>query len=80
MGYFVSVDAGTAAKTGGFTIFPQEVRSSVVLNQPALWFQVPDVDTTFRDWSARGVQFAHSPRKAYSGLRRSRDRSHGEVT
>jgi catechol 2,3-dioxygenase-like lactoylglutathione lyase family enzyme len=53
--------------TEGFTIFLQEVRSPVVPNQSALWFQVPDVDTTFRDWSARGVQFTHSPRKSYWG-------------
>lgn len=53
--------------TDGFTIFLQEVRSLVVPNQCALWFQVTDVDTTFADWSARGVEFAHGPRKSYWG-------------
>jgi catechol 2,3-dioxygenase-like lactoylglutathione lyase family enzyme len=32
--------------------------------------QVPDVDATFAEWSARGVEFAHGPRKSYWGLRR----------
>ena len=39
----------------------------MVPNQCALWFQVADVDTTFKDWSARGVEFAHGPRKSYWG-------------
>ena len=51
----------------GFTIFLQEVPPPVVPNQCALWFQVTDVDTMFTDWSARGVEFAHSPRKSYWG-------------
>ena len=53
--------------TDGFAIFLQEVRSPVVPNQSALWFQVTDVDRTFTDWSARGVEFAHGPRKSYWG-------------
>jgi len=53
--------------TDDFTIFLQEVRSPVVPNGCALWFQVGDVDTTFADWSARGVEFAHGPRKSYWG-------------
>jgi catechol 2,3-dioxygenase-like lactoylglutathione lyase family enzyme len=53
--------------TDGFTIFLQQVRSSVVPNQCALWFQVGDVDATFADWSGRGVISAHGPRKAYWG-------------
>jgi predicted enzyme related to lactoylglutathione lyase len=53
--------------TGGFTIFLQEVRSTVAPNQCALWFQVADVDAAFRDWSARGVEFTHGPRKSYWG-------------
>ena len=53
--------------TEGFTIFLQEVRSAVAPNQAALWFQVADVDATFADWSARGVAFAHGPRKSYWG-------------
>jgi catechol 2,3-dioxygenase-like lactoylglutathione lyase family enzyme len=51
----------------GFTIFLQEVHSAVVPNQCALWFQVADVDATFADWSARGVEFAYGPRKSYWG-------------
>jgi hypothetical protein len=31
----------------------------------ALWFQVDDVDAIFEEWSARGVAFAHAPRKSY---------------
>jgi len=50
-----------------FTIFLQEVRSPVVPNQCCLWFQVADVETTFADWSARGIQFTHGPRKSYWG-------------
>jgi catechol 2,3-dioxygenase-like lactoylglutathione lyase family enzyme len=53
--------------TDDFTIFLQEVRSPVMPNECALWFQVGDVDATFTDWSARGVEFAHGPRKAYWG-------------
>ena len=53
--------------TDGFTIFLQEVGSAVAPNQAALWFQVADVDATFADWSARGVAFAHGPRKSYWG-------------
>ncbi|PYM14939.1 MAG: hypothetical protein DMD81_16570 [Candidatus Rokuibacteriota bacterium] len=51
----------------GFTIFIQEVPGDVMTNDCALWFQVADVDTTFADWSARGVVFAHEPRKSYWG-------------
>ena len=53
--------------SGGFTIFLQEVRSAVVPNQCALWFQVADVNATFAEWSARGVAFTHAPRKSYWG-------------
>ena len=53
--------------TDDFTIFLQEVRSPVVPNQSALWFQVSDVDAAFSDWSAQGVKFAHGPRKSYWG-------------
>lgn len=53
--------------TEGFTIFLQEVRSAVAPNQGALWFQVGDVDATFAEWSARGVEFSHGPRKSYWG-------------
>src|SRR5262245_5390635 len=53
--------------TDGFTIFLQQVRRPVIPNRGALWFQVADVAATFTDWSARGVQFAHAPRKSYWG-------------
>ena len=51
----------------GFTIFLQEVPSAVQANGAALWFQVTDVDATFTEWSARGVEFSHGPRKTYWG-------------
>lgn len=53
--------------TADFTIFLQESGTAVVPSGCALWFQVADVDTTFRDWSARGVAFAHAPQKTYWG-------------
>ena len=53
--------------SGGFTIFLQQVAGPVVPNDGALWFQVADVHQTFADWSARGVVFAHGPRKSYWG-------------
>jgi catechol 2,3-dioxygenase-like lactoylglutathione lyase family enzyme len=51
----------------GFAIFLQEMPPPIVPNGSALWFQVESVDRTFADWSGRGVQFAHSPRKSYWG-------------
>ena len=51
----------------GFTIFLHEASSDVGPNGCALWFQVADVDTTFAEWSARGVAFAHGPQKSYWG-------------
>jgi len=51
----------------GFAIFLQEIPSAVDPNGCALWFQVADVDTTFADWSARCVTFAHGPRKSFWG-------------
>ena len=51
----------------GFAIFLQETPSPVTPNGCALWFQVTDVDATFAEWSARGVEFTHGPRKSYSG-------------
>jgi len=51
----------------GFALFLQEVASGAAPNGTALWFQVDDVDTTFADWSARGVAFAHGPRKVFWG-------------
>lgn len=51
----------------GFAIFLQQVDSAVVPNGCALWFQVNDVEASFAEWSARGVQFSHGPRKSYWG-------------
>jgi catechol 2,3-dioxygenase-like lactoylglutathione lyase family enzyme len=50
----------------GFAIFLQE-KPDVVPNGIALWFQVDDVDASFAEWSARGVTFAHGPRKNFWG-------------
>ncbi|HEU5197748.1 MAG TPA: VOC family protein [Methylomirabilota bacterium] len=51
----------------GFTIFLQQAGAPVAPLGCALWFQVGDVDATFDEWSARGVSFAHPPRKSYWG-------------
>ena len=51
----------------GFTIFIQQAPSALQPNGCALWFQVTDVDATYADWSARGVEFAHAPRKTCWG-------------
>ena len=51
----------------GFTIFLQEGPAALTPGGCALWFQVADVDATFAAWSARGVRFAHEPRKSYWG-------------
>lgn len=53
--------------TEDFTIFLQQVSTPVTPHGCALWFQVADVDATFAEWSARGVAFAHGPRKSYWG-------------
>jgi catechol 2,3-dioxygenase-like lactoylglutathione lyase family enzyme len=53
--------------TADFAIFLQEAPSPVGPNGCALWFQVADVEATFREWSSRGVVFAHGPRKTYWG-------------
>jgi catechol 2,3-dioxygenase-like lactoylglutathione lyase family enzyme len=50
-----------------FTVFLQEVASPVQPNGCALWFQVDDVDASFAEWTARGIAFAHEPRKTYWG-------------
>ena len=50
----------------GFAIFLQE-RRPVVANGIALWFQVDDVDSAYAAWTARGVLFAHGPRKNFWG-------------
>ena len=51
----------------GFAIFLQEAPSPIAPSGCALWFQVADVDATFSEWSARGVAFAHGPRKSHWG-------------
>jgi catechol 2,3-dioxygenase-like lactoylglutathione lyase family enzyme len=51
----------------GFTIFLQETAGAPQGSGCALWFQVADVDGTFAEWSARGVEFAHEPRNTYWG-------------
>jgi predicted enzyme related to lactoylglutathione lyase len=53
--------------SAGFTVFLQKVDVPIRPNGCALWFQVVDVDATFTEWCARGVEFAHAPRKAYWG-------------
>ena len=53
--------------SNGFAIFLQEVASPIVANGCALWFQVDDVDRTYAEWAARGVAFAHAPRRSYWG-------------
>ena len=50
----------------GFAIFLQE-KPGVSSNGVALWFQVDDVDASYAQWSARGVAFAHAPRKNFWG-------------
>jgi catechol 2,3-dioxygenase-like lactoylglutathione lyase family enzyme len=62
-------DRRTVALQDGedFTIFLQEVSAAVRPNGAALWFQVADVDASFAEWSARGVEFAHAPGKVYWG-------------
>ena len=51
----------------GFAIFLQQSTSTVDPNGCAFWFQVADVDATFSDWSARGVEFSHGPQKSFWG-------------
>jgi catechol 2,3-dioxygenase-like lactoylglutathione lyase family enzyme len=51
----------------GFTIFLRQAPAPVSPNGCAMWFQVPDVDSTFADWSGRGVAFNHGPRKSFWG-------------
>lgn len=53
--------------SGDFTVFLQEAQCPVQPNGCALWFQVADVDATYAEWSARGINFAHAPRKSYWG-------------
>ena len=52
----------------GFAIFLEE-RADVAPNGIALWFQVDDVDTTFAEWTARGVAFTHRAAEEFLGIR-----------
>ena len=49
----------------GFAIFLQEKPGAA--GAVALWFQVDDVDAAYAQWTARGVTFAHEPRKNFWG-------------
>jgi catechol 2,3-dioxygenase-like lactoylglutathione lyase family enzyme len=51
----------------GFTIFLRTAPAAVDPRECALWFQVTDVDAIFAEWLARGVAFAHEPRKTFWG-------------
>ena len=50
----------------GFAIFIKET-PAVAANGLAMWFQVGSVDQTYAEWWARGVVFAHPPRKEFWG-------------
>jgi catechol 2,3-dioxygenase-like lactoylglutathione lyase family enzyme len=50
----------------GFAIFLQETPQATS-NGVALWFRVDDVDAIHAHWTARGVAFAHAPRKNFWG-------------
>jgi catechol 2,3-dioxygenase-like lactoylglutathione lyase family enzyme len=50
----------------GFAIFLQE-KPQATSGGVAVWFQVEDVDATYAAWTARGVAFAHAPRKNFWG-------------
>jgi catechol 2,3-dioxygenase-like lactoylglutathione lyase family enzyme len=51
----------------GFAIFLREAAAPIAANGCALWFQVESVDAIHAEWSARGVAFAHAPRKNFWG-------------
>jgi predicted enzyme related to lactoylglutathione lyase len=51
----------------GFALFLQQTLAGAHPDGCALWFQVDDVDAIFAQWSARGVAFAHGPRKSFWG-------------
>ena len=51
----------------GFTIFLAQADAPVRPTGYALYFQVNDVDATFRDWAGRGLAFSHPPAKTYWG-------------
>ena len=50
-----------------FTIFLEHAGVPVEPRGCALYFQVSDVEATYRDWSGRGIDFAHAPAKTYWG-------------
>jgi len=66
---FEMAERGTVAlqDTADFTIFLQQAEPGEALGGCAMWFQVDDVDAAFASWSARGVRFAHEPRKNFWG-------------
>jgi catechol 2,3-dioxygenase-like lactoylglutathione lyase family enzyme len=66
---FAMPDRRTVAlqDSDGFAIFLQEVPDPPIPNGTALWFQVADVDASFAEFSGRGVEFAHPPRKNFWG-------------
>jgi catechol 2,3-dioxygenase-like lactoylglutathione lyase family enzyme len=51
----------------GFAIFLEEKPGGASGNGVALWFQVDDVEAAYAQWTARGVAFAHEPRKNFWG-------------
>ncbi len=59
--------AAALQDSDGFAIFLQEIAEAVIPNGTALWFQVADVDASFAELSARGIEFVHGPRKTYWG-------------
>src|SRR5262245_9901274 len=50
-----------------FTLFLQQVPARVDPLGCAFWFQVDDVEATHAEWTKRGVNFVHAPRKSYWG-------------
>ena len=51
----------------GFTIFLEQAAAPVQPGGCALYLQATDVDATFAEWWASGVEFAHAPGKTYWG-------------
>ncbi|MBM3643819.1 MAG: VOC family protein [Alphaproteobacteria bacterium] len=52
--------------TGGFALFLEE-SGDAASGRAALWFQVGSFDEVYAELAARGVAFAHPPRKNYWG-------------
>ena len=53
----------------GFAIFLQETPPPIHPNGCAMWFQVGDVDATFSEWSARGIDLCPWPSQDRIGVR-----------